>query len=380
MELDHEQDVHVADDEEAQDLSALLTKEELDDLDDPFSAPAQVSYSGQDFDIYGLVRRLEKGDIVVPQFGMQDEDIETAGFQRGFVWNRSQMDRFIESLLLGFPIPGVFLVRQGDGRMLVLDGQQRLRTLQYFYDGMFRDRAYSLQYVADEFVGLAYKSLPDAQRRLIDDSFIQATIVTARPEVNDMRAIYQIFERLNSGGTQLTAHEIRVALYAGPVIDFLETLNVSPDWRELYGRKNPRIRDQELIARILAFYAKWEEYSRPLKHFINNFLSDNFPAVDASSRRHGELFLQAAEKLNRTIGREALRRASRQVNNAWTDALFVGLMTRIESADIDDSRVIVAYERLRDDPDYQTWTAGSSADEDRVHSRMARAIEVFSEA
>lgn len=358
---------------------ALLPEEE-DDLTFPAPVPTQVVYSGQDFDIHGLVRRLDQGDIVVPQFGIRDQILETANFQRGFVWNRPQMDRFIESLLLGFPIPGIFLVKQTDGRLLVLDGQQRLRTLQHFYSGFFNERTYKLRNVADEFVDLSYDMLSDSQRRALDNSFIQATIVTARPEAGNMEAVYQIFERLNSGGTQLTAHEIRVALFAGPMIDFLEELNVSEDWRSLFGRKNQRIRDQELVARILAFYLDWESYSRPLKGFLNGLLNRNRREVAQDTRSAGELFLEASTILNRLIGAPALRRASRQVNNAWTDALYVGLMKRLADAPISDSAVREAYQKLRADTEYQNWVTGSSADEEQVLGRMKFSIESFAQA
>jgi hypothetical protein len=106
-----------------------LTEQEIADLETPEAQASQVVYSGQDFDVVGLIRRLQNDDILIPTFGHEDVRIETAGFQRSFVWNRPQMDKFIESILLGYPIPGIFLVKQPDKRYLVLDGQQRLSTL-----------------------------------------------------------------------------------------------------------------------------------------------------------------------------------------------------------------------------------------------------------
>src|SRR3954451_25051646 len=82
-----------------------LTLDEIDDLNEAESTVLPVTYSGQDFDVNGFVRRLNSDDILVPTFGHQDHRIASAGFQRSFVWNRPQMDRFIESLLLGYPIP-----------------------------------------------------------------------------------------------------------------------------------------------------------------------------------------------------------------------------------------------------------------------------------
>jgi len=88
-----------------------LTVEEYDELNAAEPEAAPVSYSGTDFDVEGLVRRLDRDDIVIPSFGHTDQTLEVAGFQRSFVWRRPQMDRFIESLLLGYPIPGIILVQ-----------------------------------------------------------------------------------------------------------------------------------------------------------------------------------------------------------------------------------------------------------------------------
>jgi hypothetical protein len=184
------------------------------------------------------------------------------------------MDRFIESLLLGYPVPGIFLVKQTDNVLLVLDGQQRLETLRRFYEGVHNGRVFSLDSAAGDFKGRTYKSLDDASRLALDDSFMQATIVSTDGSnlVND--AIYKIFERLNAGGTQLTPHEIRVALYAGPLMVLIEELNSHDAWRAMFGPPNKRIRDHELIMRIVALFLRADAYSRPLKSFLNEFSSD----------------------------------------------------------------------------------------------------------
>jgi hypothetical protein len=91
-------------------------EEEIVDVDEhdvagPAATP--LSHYGTDFDVHGLVRRLENNDIVIPTFD-PDQPTESGleGFQRRFVWRKPQMDRFIESLLLGYPVPGVFLVEE----------------------------------------------------------------------------------------------------------------------------------------------------------------------------------------------------------------------------------------------------------------------------
>ena len=96
--------------------------------DDEAVAPVhfQITSFGVDFDVDGLCRRLERGEIVVPRF------------QRSFVWNLRQASRFVESLLLGLPVPGIFLSRDFDeDKYVIIDGQQRLKSLQLFRDGVF---------------------------------------------------------------------------------------------------------------------------------------------------------------------------------------------------------------------------------------------------
>ncbi|MGA4668811.1 DUF262 domain-containing protein [Propionibacteriaceae bacterium Y1923] len=354
-----------------------LTSEELDDLTEAESEVQQVLYSGQDFDIEGLVRRINKGDIVVPQFGQVDPSLETAGFQRGFVWNRRQMDRFIESLLLGFPIPGVFFVRQGDRRYLVLDGQQRLMTLRDFYEGVHRGREFALNNVAERFQGLTYKRLPEELRRTLDNAFIQATIVDTDGTSASLDSVYQIFERLNSGGTQLTPHEIRVALFAGELVELLESLNQLQQWRELYGQKSARIRDQELILRIIALYVASEHYSRPLKTFLNAFAGAQRDGKSSELRDAAKLFESAADVLSRGPGQQALRKASRQVNAAQTEAIFVGLMRRLASGDVAPDDVSRVVEGLRHDSDFDAATGRATADEEPVSSRLRTATKAF---
>jgi hypothetical protein len=359
-----------------------LTTAEKDDLTDAETAVTQVSYSGQDFDAAGLVRRLSEQSIVIPTFGgRSDEQPSSARFQRSFVWNRKQMDRFIESLLLGYPVPGVFLVRQADRRYLVLDGQQRLRTLEYFVAGDYQGRAFALQNVAEEFQNLTYGTLPEELRRLFDDTFIPATIVSTDGTSESLEAIYQIFERLNAGGTQLTPHEIRVALFAGPFIDFLERLNEIGSWRDLYGRRSPRLRDQELVLRILAFYLGAPTYKRPLKTFLNNFVAANRDLTAISVETLEQRFSEASELLRDGPGREGLRRQSAQLNVALTEALFVGLMKRLDYGSLPTSEAVsAAVTDIRSDTRIEPVISRATADEESVRTRLEVTTGRFAES
>lgn len=341
--------------------------------------PAAVVYSTTDFDIEGLVRRLQRGDIVIPTFGedVEDPPIETARFQRPLVWTKSQMDRFIESLLLGYPIPGIFLVNQSDNRYLVLDGQQRLRTLRAFTEGIVYKREFALSNVAERFKGLTYKGMSPQQRRQLENTFIQATIVQATPADGSLDAIYQVFERLNAGGTQLTPHEIRIALYAGPFVEWLTRISTSSEWRNLYGVAPRHLRDQELILRILALSVEPDSYKRPLKKYLNDFTSKYRTLESLENVELEERFLTAAKLLLGAEGSSVLRPAGSAVNAAWTEAIFVGLMRRLAIRPIDVEEVRAALQQLRANKDLAEVTARATADLDSVQSRVRIASEAF---
>lgn len=355
-----------------------LSDEELEDLIYVEPKPALVTYATQDLSIDGLVKRMDRGSMLVPSFGGSDNRVQVTGFQRGFVWSKAQMDRFIESLLLGYPVPGIFLVKQAaDNRMLILDGQQRLITLQRFYNGIHDSREFSLTYVGDEFRGLTYSTLDEALQFKLDDSYLQATIVSSdgSSEVDD--SIYQIFERLNSGGTQLTPHEIRVALYAGPLMASIEALNSDDTWRSLFGRPSKRIRDHELITRVLALYSNSTRYSKPLKSFLNSFALENREITITHDPR-GELFLKAISRLNQVIGPQAFRRIdSNQLNTAQAEAICVAMMEAVEHqrlvGDVEER-----FEQLLGNEEFLRHTARSTADRDAVDRRLQLAREAFS--
>jgi hypothetical protein len=358
---------------EAQDI-ALGEEEE----NEPEADPEPVSYSGTDFDVEGLVRRLDRRDIVIPTFGAQDKSIETAGFQRSFVWRRPQMDRFIESLLLGYPVPGIILVQQLDRRYLVLDGQQRLRTLASFYEGVHDGVVFSLANVARRFKGLTYKTLGPEEKRTLDNTFIPATVVKTDGSDSSLEAVYQIFERLNSGGTQLTPHEIRVALYAGPFIEFLSSLNNLQPWRDLYGLVSPRLRDQEVVLRFMALYSSPGEYKRPLKKYLNDFTARHRYLDGLSTEVVKARFEQASALLGSSGGRAALRTRGGAVNAALTEALLVGLARRLDlGVPPTTQSVAEAVRAIVEDPDLDAAISRSTADEESVRTRLAIATKAF---
>jgi hypothetical protein len=341
-------------------------------------AYAITSY-GADFLVDGLVGRMKSGDILVPAFDPEvDTKSEIAGFQRGFVWTKPQIDRFIESLLLGFPVPGIFLVRDIDEVFLVLDGQQRLRSLQAFNEGTLRERTFRLEYVEKPYKGLKYSELDDNDRRRLDSSIIHATIVRQDNPPNDYGSVYSIFERLNTGGTPLQPQEIRVALFRGEFINLLRELNSFEPWREIYGARSDRLKDQELLVRYFAFYYRREKFERPVKGFLNDFLEANRHLELYSGEELSGVFRATASVLAEAVGRQAFR-PQRSLNAAVFDSVMVGLADRLQQGHIEDSQgVRRAYEKLLANSSYKVVTESSTASEESVKKRMTLAVKAFS--
>lgn len=340
-------------------------EESLEDEVAPFTY--SISSYGADYPVDALVRRIQDGSISIPQF------------QRGFVWKPKQASRFVESLLLGLPVPGIFLSKeQGSRALMVIDGQQRLRTLQYFYNGSFPDdRPFELTGVQRRFEGLMYNSLPIEGRRQLDDSILHATIVKQDEPSEDESSIYYIFERLNTGGTLLQPQEIRACIYHGAFNDRLGELNLYPQWRQIYGKISDRMRDQELILRFLALYFQADSYQRPMKGFLNRFMARNRTLQRYSHEQVTAVFCNAIGSIADFIGPSAFR-PKRALNAAIFDAVMVGVSRRLSSNPIRSGEQFRSqYDSLMANDEFTAAVTTGTSGEEVVRARMELATAAF---
>lgn len=350
---------------------------EGDDLDEAVAPVSyQVSSYGSDPEVEGLVGRLRRGDIYVPPF------------QRDYVWRQPEASRFIESLLLGLPVPGVFFaVDPLTSKQLVIDGQQRLKSLLFFYNGFFNpkpgdliQRVFALTKVQPRLEGRTYKSLEENDRVRLDTAIVHATIVKQLAPPESDTSLYHIFERLNSGGRRLTPQEMRLALYHGPLIEMLKRLNEHDTWRRIFGALNARLRDQELILRFFAFVAFRATYTRPMSEFLNKAAAKFRAMPEAQLQPLGELFVACIDVFYQALGDKAFR-VSRTINVAVFDSCMVGLAARMRSnaTPIDLIKVGNAYSGLLLNAGYVEAATRSTADDAFVQRRMVLAEAAFSD-
>jgi uncharacterized protein DUF262 len=341
----------------------------------------EITAYGADYDVEGLVKRLQRGDIVIPTFDPEIEptDSGVVGFQRRFVWRKTQCDRFIESLLLGLPVPGIFLVKEPNGVLLVLDGQQRLRTLEKFLEGFFNDKVFKLESVQERFEGLTYKDLADEDRRRLNDAIIHATVVRQDTPQNEQESVYLIFERLNTSGTTLQPQEVRSALYSGELAELIRTLNENEDWRAIFGPPSPRFKDHELIVRFFALLYYGDQYKRPMKVFLNRYMATNRNLESQSAGELQAIFEKTVSAFRKAKG-DRIFRVPRNLNAAVFDAAMTGLARRIDEIDevTDLDALAKAYDELVADETFLGAVERATADEDSVRTRLTKATQAFS--
>ena len=250
--------------------------------------------SPNDFNVKTIVDFIDSGVVIIP------------GFQRNFVWDIKRASRLIESLIVGLPVPQIFLYEQGRDMYLVIDGQQRLMSIYYFVKERFprKEKLPALRSMLqgqstisedvllnddyfggfklnlpenvpeqpNRFHGRLYSSLDDDHQRSFYLRTIRNIVVRqVAPEGDD--AMYEIFNRLNSGGMNLTAQEIRRCMFDSKFYDLLYKTNTEERWRNLVGAHVPDIhmKDVEILLRGFAMLMQGPTYRPSMVKFLNGF-------------------------------------------------------------------------------------------------------------
>ena len=353
--------------------------DDLDELSEILPETFSITSYGADYPIDGLIKRLDVGDIIIPTFSREpDEGQTTTGFQREFVWKKPQSDRFIESLLLGLPVPSIFLVKEPNGKFLVLDGQQRLRTLQSFYSGILQGTEFKLSEVQKQWIGKTYRTLHPEDRRRLDDSILHAIIVRQDEPTEDQSSIYLIFERLNSGGTILQPQEIRVALYHGAFASLLSKLNDDQNWRILFGKKSSRLKDIELILRFLGLYFHSGSYKKPMKAFLNRYMAANRNLTKQPENIIRPIFEDTVSTICSGIGPRVFRPFGGAINAAVLESVMYGVASRLSLGAIKEPASLeFAYKELLKLEKYIRAVTSSTADEESVSNRLSESKAAF---
>lgn len=342
-------------------LENIISEQEDLEID---NASYKIKTYGADFTIEILSNKFDSKEITVPDF------------QRRYVWPPKKASRLIESFLLGLPVPQVFLYREEENQdLLVVDGQQRLKTINYFIKEKFEDGTeFYLRGVKPIWEGKKYSTLAEPDRRKFNNYILRATIFE-QTDPKDNSSIFEIFERLNTGGMPLNEQEIRKCVVRGDINKFIEELNLYPNWRKLLKKDTPdaRMKDLEMILRFFALWHGWRSYKKPMKDFITDFMRIKQDISIKDQDFYSAAFKSVVDKIYKDAGINVFRLKA-GINIAIFDSIMVAMMS-IGVNKIDNLKMKI--EKLKSTTAYLDSVSKSTTDSDRVESRIKLAIQTL---
>ena len=328
-----------------------------------------------------LIRNESRSVVEVLRRIRQDRYIMDPDFQRDFVWDESKQSKLIESVLMRIPLPVFYLAEDEEGRMIVVDGLQRLSTFRRFVNNGSRLRLGQ----QPELNGKRFEDLhPRLQNRIEDCNLIMYIIDSGVPE----RAKLDIFERVNSG-VALTRQQMRNSLYNGVATRFLRMAAKADLFKNVTGGslRTDTMRDREFVNRFCAFQLLGvERYRGDMDVFLSETLKrmNRMSAPERSALL--DEFQNSLENNRRVFGRHAFRKRQRGqegrsvINASLWDVMTTGL-SRIDS-DMVSARAGVLqerfYELMADDEFMYAITYGTNATA-RVRERFGIANKMFAE-
>lgn len=267
---------------------------------------------GADITLRELVSSYEEGDIIKPEL------------QRKYVWEKLEASRFIESILLGLPVPSIFLANSKDNRKLIVDGYQRTMTIVDFMRGIWSKdnspfRLTGSERINERWRNKTYSDLNSEDQRRFRLYTIHAIIFEQKTPRND-DGLYQIFERINTSGKTLNPQEIRNCVYQGKLNTHLFEVNRLAEWRKLFGEEseNARMLDLEFILRFYALANNqiWKNTSGNivLKKFLNDYMCQYVDAEERIIEAHKQSFEQVIKFLYNRIGEDVFHNLQNDLN------------------------------------------------------------------
>ncbi|RSX58050.1 GmrSD restriction endonuclease domain-containing protein [Bifidobacterium samirii] len=233
----------------------------------------KVDFDNYDLTVDEVIRRVSSKRIEI-----------APSYQRQFRWNAERQSALIESLLLGIPIPNLFMatnLNENDGMQWeIVDGLQRTLSLVSFAGtetqridaGLSKEplKIQGLQKLKS-INDLTFDELPKDTADLFLDRPVKITVLNDK---SDKQVRFDLFERLNTGGVTLTPQEVRECIFRGDFMDMLQDLSQYGPFREVV--KLPLVKEkdgtrEEYVLRFFAFYDRYKEFNHSVKDFLNSY-------------------------------------------------------------------------------------------------------------
>lgn len=342
-----------------------------------------------------------------------DELIIRPEYQRLFRWSTKQKTALIESVLLGIPIPPIFVAEDEDGVWELVDGLQRVSTIISFFGELKQDVSRMETVISDNTVcneideemdgytnSLILNNWELESGSLLED--LEGFNINTLPKkyvINIKRAVcrveilrgesntsmkYELFKRLNSGGSKLTPQEIRNAIYRGidPVInELILELSQNSIFKKLTvlsTQKMQELYDQELVLRFIAFLDNIDNINSNTETFLDKFMEKSLQDNSFNVNYFRDSFVKVFELLDRLDDISVFRNG----RNAFVPAFFEGITIGIaQNYDLYKANINLLKEKidfLKGDEKFSNYSGTASNSKSRIKKRLKRANVIFS--
>ncbi len=357
-------------------ISLKLNDSEYDDYTTsesiyPLDYNTEINIKEDKFSIFEYVRKLKRDDIIL-----------NPDFQRNLVWSKQQKSQFIESAILNIPIPPIYLKRNTDGKLIVVDGLQRTHAILSFLNNEFALTGLEALSKLNgyTFSGLQHKIEYKSLAARIEDKQLFFYVLD---RTVPMSLVYDIFNRINTGGTKLERQEIRNCIFIGKSTKLLQELSENNIFKNAIdnGISPLRMKDREAILRCIAFTI--QDYKTEYKDSMDEFLENAMRKLNNSTSIILEdiknNFLDVM-KLSHAIFKDKNFRiptptTKGRINIAVMESVFYCINTLIrEKRKINSTDLQNAFDKMLNDHNYIAAVRFSTGNRNSVISRFNTSI------
>ena len=302
-------------------------------------------------------------------------------FQRGIVWSRRAQTLFVDSVLKQLPIPSICIsLDSNTQKRLVIDGLQRISTMIKF---LTPDSNWLLSSIEDVDKRIRGKRVGEIRQNnpnlisVFENFVIPITVIRCDYNRHDhMQYLFQIFNRLNSGGSKLYNQEIRNCIYQGPFNTLIKKLARSQEWCSFADVTPERVLQsrfghEERILRFFAFNERWSCYPGRFAAFLNDYMETYKNCTSIQIEKFKNLFFETMMISNKID--------DRRITKVVADAVLVGVAHNLEKLrTMPDEEINMRFQSLMQLDDFSTVALSQGlSQKDKVVTRIKRAIEFF---
>ena len=330
----------------------------------------------------------------------RDEIVLRPEYQRYFRWTEEQKSKLIESILIGLPMPSIFVAQDSEGKWEVVDGMQRLSTIFDFMGILKPELTKNRFYVpfhelSDELFYLgdfAEKGWKHFGRRIqldVKRTKVQLTILLRE---TDMEAKFELFQRLNSGGTAISGQELRNAIMAGSkpdTLEWFEDLANDKNFKSVCGLADRDLStryDVELVLRFVAFLSP-EIEDLPKAKGVDIFLTSALRKIldddEFDYDEYARIFTSTFKALNEAWGESALRYKNKpgtgKFSISFFEAVALGVAQNLDSLP-DKKELKARINKVGDEQKFKTASGSGKNAQRRIPELLAFGKEYFGDA